>query len=81
VTARVIDLQSHRRKRAESGRADCRACRPESACYPHRLEDLTARLRVHADALLIPVSAIEDALDVITGITRECLPENERPAR
>lgn len=89
MTAPVIDLASHRRNREQTGRADCRACRPDSPCYPHRLvmvaDLLRADLAATEELLLVSretfAAAVEAVLPTLDGIVRECGLEDERPAR
>lgn len=65
-------------------------CRPDSLCYPHRLTNLADLLRAelaHRDDWLVPRAEVDritaHVLDVLGGITAECLPpdDDERSAR
>jgi hypothetical protein len=77
MSGNVVDLKS--RRLARDAKRECPGCLPNQLCYPHRLEALASRLRTaKTGVLLIPVDALDDALDVIDGITRECLPAHAR---
>ena len=82
MTATVIDLTS-RLARAQAA-ATCDACAMDTKvglCYPHRLEALATRLRgdlEHHDGELLTATddlavIVRNALDVLDGITGECL--------
>lgn len=86
MTATVLDLTS-RLARAQAA-ATCDACARDTKvgrCYPHRLAELATRLRDdlehHSGELLTATddlaAIVRDALDVLDGITGECLTPDE----
>lgn len=82
MTGRVIDLDSRRPKPLER---HC-GCQPGRQCYPHRLDTLAARLRAHLDdqegELLVTLktheTVVAGVLEVLDGITNECLSADRR---
>lgn len=87
MSATVLDLTS-RLARAQAA-ATCDACARDTKvglCYPHRLEALATRLRGdlehHRGELFTATddlaAIVRDALDVLDGITGECLTTDER---
>jgi len=65
--------------RLREERVDCPGCTETASCYPHQLELLAVRLRdARGTSLLVPATAIDDALAVIDSINRECLPAHAR---
>jgi hypothetical protein len=86
MTGNVVDLAS--RRGARSSDETCPGCATGQPCFPHRLDQLADRLRVAVLDLPLLVAAddlerlVSDALEVIDGITSQCLPESEtRPRR
>ena len=83
MTRPVASLDAERLKRR---RPDCERCARRAdgmPCVPHRIDGLANRLREAAEpgALLIPAEVLTDALDVLDGVTAECLNPTEKTAR
>ena len=85
MTSNVVSLDSRRITREAV--TTCPGCTPQKLCYPHRLDALAARLRatqLDRHSLLVAASDVDamvtDALEVLDGITGECLPAHARVA-
>ena len=83
MTGNVVNLAS--RRIARQAATGCPGCTTRKLCYPHRLDALAARLRgaqPGRDSLLVAACDVDamvtDALEVLDGITAECLPAHAR---
>lgn len=84
MTGQLISLDAHRRNQAPN----C-PCAPDFTCYPHRLLDLAARVEdLRADVEQFRFCdwgtfdrLTRDVLEVVAGITDDCLPTDRRETR